>query len=252
MKKILFFLCLVAGVGACGHQSKNATIVEQIPEPRPVVWVDSSYLGLVIYYPPTDSIELRCFDRPDPAVDSNIVFCCAAAFTADRGTAPSHDRIRGDHVSRGRFYQRPPLKRNTGAFWAWDSSWIFDYDENPDSERIRTCFKSNAIDGGAAFRQEMMIHKGQMVRTTRRLNDVNEFRALCQKGKYLCVVDSVEAMSFGEFIHLLLNAGMDEALYLDMGAWNYSWYREYAGGDATFIHPNPNPSETNWLVFNII
>ena len=251
-KNVLFLICLMAilitGVSACGHKS---TYVEQIPEPVPVVEIDTTYAGLIIYYPPTDTIELRCFDRPDPAVDSSIVFCCAAAFTADWGTAPSHDRIQGDHVSRGQFYQRPALKRNTGAFRAWDSSWSFDYDANADSEMIRTWFKSNAIDGGAAFRQEMMIHKSQMVRTTRPFSNVNQFRALCQMGKRLCIADSAQAISFGEFIQLLLNAGVDEALYMDMGpGWNYSWYREYAGGEATYIHSATLGSATNWLVFH--
>ena len=218
--------------------------------PIPVVRVDTSVRGLVIYYPPTDSIELRCFDRPDPKVDSSIVFCCAAAFTADWKTAPDHARICGDHVSRGRFYQRPRLKRNTGAFRAWDSSWSFHYDEKANPNTFRGLFKATAIDGGAAFTQEMMIHKGEMVPTTRPFRNVNRFRALCQMGTRLCIAESAKAVSFGEFIQLLLDAGMDEALYMDMGpGWNYSWYREYPDSNATWIHSASLSSATNWLVF---
>ena len=58
-------------------------------------------------------------------------------------------------------------------------------------------------------------------------------------------------MPFGSFIQLLLNAGMYDALYMDMGpGWNYSWYREYAGGEATYIHSATLGSATNWLVFH--
>ena len=64
---------------ACGGRQ---AAVEPEPEPVPLMQVDTTFRGLVIYYPPTDSIELRCFDRPDPAVDTGAVFCCAAAFTA--------------------------------------------------------------------------------------------------------------------------------------------------------------------------
>ena len=57
-------------------------------------------------------------------------------------------------------------------------------------------------------------------------------------------------MRFGDFIQLLLDAGMSEALYMDMGpGWNYSWYREYADSSATWIHSATLSSATNWLVF---
>ena len=59
MKKNFLFFCLMAilitGVGACGHRSTN---VEIIPEPVPVLEIDTTHYGLIIYYPPTDSIEL--------------------------------------------------------------------------------------------------------------------------------------------------------------------------------------------------
>ena len=71
MKKIVItfstlfaLLCVACG----GHP-----VAETKPEPIPLMEVDTTVRGLVIYYPPTDSIELRCFDRPDPAADSNVV-----------------------------------------------------------------------------------------------------------------------------------------------------------------------------------
>ena len=99
----------------------------------------------------------------------------------------------------------------------------------------------------------MMIHIGERVPTTRPDSNVNQFRALCQIGTTLCVVDSAEAMRFGDFIQLLLDAGMNEALYMDMGpGWNYSWYREYPDSSATWIHSASLSSATNWLVFHKI
>ena len=235
---------LIAVACAGGHKSTN---VESVPEPVPVVEIDTTKYGLIIYYPPTDSIELRCFNRPDPAADSSIVFCCAAAFTADWGTAPSHDRIQGDHVSGGQLYKRPKLKRNTGAFIAKDSTYRFLYNYKADPVYYRSYFGKVTT----AFTQEMMIHQMEKVKTTRPDDNYNLFRALClTNGGRLCIADATRFMSFGEFIRLLLDAGIYDALYMDMGGCNYSWYREYASEDATFIHPDPNPSETNWLVFH--
>ena len=245
-KKLLFHACLMAIlIMACGQKTKN---VDPILEPTRYVTVDETKAGLTIYYPPTDSIELRCFDRPDPKVDSSIVFCCAAAFTADWGTAPSHDRIQGDHVSGGKLYKRPRIKRNTGAFYAKDSTYRFLYSY----EANQTHFRSSFEKATTAFTQEMMIHQMARVKTTRPDNNINQFRALCltNDGR-LCIADATEAMSFGDFIQLLLSAGMYDALYMDMGpGWNYSWYREYADSAATYIHSQSLSSATNWLVFH--
>ena len=235
---------LLLSVAAACSRTRTAN---EPAQPVPLVKVDTSVRGLVIYYPPTDSIELRCFDRPDPAADSNVVFCCAAAFTADWGTKPDHARICGDHVSRGKLYLRPKLKRNTGAFIVQENGWCFDHMPDADQEYFRSSFRMATT----AFRQEMMIHLGERVPTTRPDSSVNQYRALCEIGTTLCVVDSAESIPFGDFIQLLLDAGMSEALYMDMGpGWNYSWYREYPDSSVTWIHSVSLPSATNWLVFH--
>ena len=229
---------------ACAHRTPS---VEPGSAPVPLMEIDTTVRGLVIYYPPTDSIELRCFVRPDPKFDSSIVFCCAAAFTADWKTEPSHERIQGDHVSGGRYYRRPRLKRNTGAFFVReDGRYAFMYSHDAKQETFRPVFEH----ASTAFTQEMMIHQGEKVKTTRPDNNVNEFRALCLIGHRLCIADASGPMRFGAFIQLLLNAGATEALYLDMGpGWNYSWYRAFADSSETWIHSATLPSATNWLVF---
>lgn len=247
LKTILAGLpALLLLIAACAH---GTPAVEPAPEPLRLVEVDTTVHGLVIYYPPTDSIELRCFDRPDPAVDSSIVFCCAAAFTADFGTKADHDRICGDHVSGGQYYKRPRLKRNTGAFIVSEDGWYgFMYSPGAKQETFRTQFE-HAVTG---FTQEMMLRRGERVKTTRPDKNVNQFRALCQTaGGRLFVADAAEPMPFGQFIQLLQQDGAYDALYMDMGpGWNYSWYREYADSTATFIHSWPLSSATNWLVFH--
>lgn len=233
------------GVSACGCKSMKGDKAE------PVVAIDTTNNGLIIYYPLTDSIEHRCFDLPDPAVDRDIVFCCAAAFTEDYDIEASHNRICGDHVSGGKYYQRPVLKRNTGAFFVdKDGQYGFIYNPEAQKEIFSPVFERSVT----AFTQEMMIHQGEKVATTRPVTNVNLFRALCQtKDGKLCIADAADYMPFGDFIQLLSDAGMQEALYVDMGSgWNYSWYREKAGKKATFIHPDSNDSATNWLVFHSI
>ena len=243
---------LLAGIPAlllfCSACGQGETAVEPEAKPEPQVTVDTTVRGLVLYYPPTDSIELRCFDRPDPAIDGSIVFCCAAAFTADWKTKPSHDRIEGDHVSGGRYYRRPRLERNTGAFFVKeDGRYAFMYSPGAKQETFRPMFEHSVT----AFTQEMLIHRGERVKTTRPDREVTRFRALCLIGNRLCVADAARPMRFDTFIQQLQHAGAYDALYMDMGpGWNYSWYRENADSEATFIHSWPLKSATNWLVFH--
>jgi hypothetical protein len=106
-----------------------------------------------------------------------------------------------------------------------------------------------SLDGGCGFTQEMMIHDYKVVKTTRSYNSFTRFRALCEYHNQLCIIDSKKSISFGNFIKTLSNLGVKEALYMDMGGWNYSWYRESNLSDSKYIHATYNSSITNLLVF---
>lgn len=218
---------------------------------QPAVLVDTDNPALNIYYPPTDSIALRCFIRPEPQKDLDIVFCCAAAFTLDFKKDADHKRICSSHVSEGIYYRKTEgQQRYTGAFVSYNHKWSFFYQKDADPAAFDTAFQNAAMYYGTGFSQEMMIHKGKKVPTTRPLNNVNLFRALCEIDGRLCVVDARESKAFGNFIDDLLGAGVQEAIYMDMGnGWNYSWYRENIGETAVFIHQDYQEAATNWLVF---
>ena len=251
---ILLFACISFIVSCGGRRSqKKVHLEETFEEPaiiQPSVSVDSSSVGLVFYYPTTDSIALRCFVRPEPAIDPDIVFCCAAAFTLDYEKAADHRRICSAHVSDGTYYPKPRNRRYTGAFITYNGTWSFLYQADANPSAFESYFREAAANKGAGFAQEMMIHGGEQVPTTRSLSNVNLFRALCEREGRLCIADATENKSFGAFIQSLLDAGVTEAIYTDMGGgWNYSWYRSFAEGAATFIHPTYQEAATNWIVF---
>jgi len=232
------------------YDGKKADDVEAFSIEQPAVVVDSTYKDLVIYYPRTDSIVLRCFIRPEPSKDPGVVFCCAAAFTLDYKKEADHGRICSAHVSDGVYYPKPRIRRNTGAFVFCDASWDFLYQADADPHAFEAAFNKAATNNGAGFAQEMMVHEGKQVPTTRPLSNVNMFRALCERDGRLCIADAKTNVSFGTFIQSLIDAGVTEALYTDMGnGWNYSWYRLYAKDSATYIHSAYQEAATNWILF---
>ena len=256
-KRLIFIvisLCLALMASCRGRTSNKKgqedVQCEEVIIRQPSVSIDSSSVGLLFYYPKTDSIALRCFVRPEPEKDKDIVFCCAAAFTLDYRTEADHHRICSAHVSDGVFYPKPRIKRNTGAFVSYKGLWSFLYEADADPAAFEEAFQKAAANNGAGFAQEMLIHEGKQVPTTRPLGNVNLFRALCERNGRLCIADATNNQSFGAFIQMLVDAGVTEAIYTDMGnGWNYSWYRLYAGETATYIHSSYQSAATNWLVF---
>ena len=198
--------------------------------------------NLIIYTPDYSSIDLVCGTMPSQS-DKTVIFCAEAAFTGEFLKEFKHSNILGDHVSGGKRYKGTGCKRNTGAFVYYGGKWKFLYKNYSKDLDVA------AQNGGMGFGQELMIHEGKRVLTIRKDANKNEFRALCELSGKLCVIDSKGVSSFGDFIQALLNEGVTEAIYLDMGpGWNYSWYRDDSGVPHE-IHNHRIIYTTNWITF---
>lgn len=198
-------------------------------------------VNLNVYYPNFNKVDLVCGDMPSKD-DPTIIMMGAAAFTQSCLDEFAHSNIVEDHVSGGKWYDGPDSKRCTGTFVYYDGKPGFYYKDDG------TALKTAANKGGSGFKQEMMIHSDTIVPHKRADDNVNEFRALCMVDGKLAVVDSNKAMKFGDFIKSLMALGASEAIYMDMGGWNYSWFREQSG-NVKEIHSGPTPYGTNWLIF---
>lgn len=199
--------------------------------------------GLMILFPSYSRIDLRCGDIPKTTEKDIILFAEAAYTGAPLEKEFEHSKIAGDHVSHGTRYKGYKCKRNTGAFVFYGGNWKFCY-KNYNAE-IDSAQRYN----GAAFAQEMLIHKKDIKPTARKDGNTNVFRALCELDGRLCIIESLNNVRFGEFKSALLSVGVSEAIYLDMGSgWNYAWYRI---DDKTIevIHPKVHDYCTNWVTF---
>jgi hypothetical protein len=105
-----------------------------------------------------------------------------------------------------------------------------------------------AFYGGAAFAQELIIKDNEALNTPRRDVSKNIFRALCEVSGKLCIVESDSTTTFGNFKRNLLEAKIENAIYLDMGSgWNHAWYRSETG--IVELQPYKHPYCTNWVTF---
>lgn len=216
------------------------------PDLLTVSHIETKYGDLICLKPDMNalSMDMVCGEIPSAENDS-IILAFAGAFTGklfDQG----HANIAGNHVAGGIHYNGYVCTRNTGAFtWSAVSGPRFLYQD------YASALKKAASEGGMGFAQEMMIHDGKAVPTTRPLENRNVFRALClDSDNNLALYESQGIVIFGNFIDALLSQGVKEALYTDMGqGWNYCFYRVNAD-DASpkYLHNQPLPYASNFII----
>lgn len=189
-------------------------------------------------------MDMVCGQIPSPE-DDTVILAFAGAFT---GTEfyKAHANVAGDHVAGGVLYRGYRCLRNTGAFtWSAKSGPQFFYRDYAQKLSIA------AKEGGMGFAQEMMIHNGVKVPTTRPLRSQCVFRALClDTDNQLAIYESQGRVTFGNFINALLSQGVREALYTDMGqGWNYSFYRvNQSDKKPKYLHSETLPYASNFIV----
>ena len=227
-KIYLFILCLLFVEASYGQENKLMRI--------------ETTNDLIIYYPQFLSIDLACGKMPEKT-ETNVLFCCEAAFTGELLKEFKHRNIAGHHVSGGKFYRGYKCKPNTGCFVFYQNQWKFLLHTYADELKLA------AKNGGMGFGQNMIIYDGETQPSFRKLQSKFEYRALCEYHGKLCVIDSKGVVSYASFINSLEKIGVTHALYLDMGrGWNHSWYRDN-NGTVVEIHPKTHSYTTNWLVF---
>lgn len=208
--------------------------------------IKTEYGDLICLMPDMSGLKMDmvCGEIPSPENDS-IILAFAGAFTGTE-FEKGHANVAGDHVAGGKRFNGYRCKRNTGAFtWSPVSGAKFHYmDYSSSLDRA-------ANEGGMGFAQEMMIHNGNAVLTTRPLGNRNVFRALCKDSdNQLALYESQGIVTFGNFINALLSQRVKEALYTDMGqGWNYCFYRvNQTDKSPKYLHSTSLPYASNFVV----
>ena len=79
------------------------------------------------------------------------------------------------------------------------------------------------------------------------------YRVLAMYEGRLCVIQCAQPMVYTSFVDKLAGIGIKDAIYLDMGTWKYSWYRNSDDYPIDIFPKEPNTRfQTNWLVFKRI
>lgn len=246
LARVKLFIDIIRGVRPDIKEPMIGDFTKVQPAVLSVSHIKTDYGDLICLKPDMSrlKIDMVCGEIPSVENDS-IILAFAGAFT---GTDfyKGHSNVAGDHIEGGKRYKGYRCKRNTGAFtWSAKSGPQFFY-KDYSSELDRA-----AHEGGMGFTQEMMIHNGTKVPTTRPDGNKNVFRALCLDADgTLALYESQGIVTFGNFIDALLTQGVKEALYTDMGqGWNYCFYRNNnAETSPKYLHTQSLPCASNFIV----
>lgn len=179
--------------------------------------------------------------------DSMIALCVEAAFTGELLKDFKTTNIGGDYVIDGVFHKGYKCKANTGFLYA--DKKIFTISSSEYCEEWITKAQKN---GGTLFQQILIVQNGKNVYKGKPIKQTssNIYRSACimNDGNF-AVIQSEKALPLNDFINSLIEMGVSDALYLDMGkGWNYGWYRETADSPAIKLFDYKTPYQTNWLL----
>ncbi len=175
--------------------------------------------------------------------DSTIGLCVEAAFTGELLKEFKTTNIGGDYVIDGVFHKGYKCKANTGFLYADKKIYTISSSQHCD-EWIAKAQEN----GGTLFQQILMVQNGKNVYKGTPIKQAtpNIYRSACilNDGSF-AVIQSTKALPLNDFINSLIEMGVSDALYLDMGrGWNYG---ENTESPAIKLFDYKSTYQTNWL-----
>ncbi len=231
MKKIFALILMATTLLSCTVHAQSG-VVEREQTNR-----------LTVYRPINARLDLVTQTMPSSDNDS-ILFCAEAAFTGELLDRFEHHNILGPHICSGVLYQGYAYNERYGCFTWANGEWRFA--TLPNDELL----DSVAASGGMAFTQYWVVRDGVVPRPQIQKDErITFYRVIAERDSQLCIIESTHQMPYGQFLDALVDYGVTNALYMDMGSgWNHSFYRD-SSNTLTIIHPRAAASRycTNWL-----
>jgi hypothetical protein len=235
---ITIFLC----ASCCSKVTKQELVIEEKKEA--MIQVDVIGNSQFISFTPIDCEMEYVVENPPAITDSTILLCIPASFTAtDLKT------ICGTYVVDSVIHNTDfKIEEDLDASFAyWNDSACFTKGKNMSS--LDSVVKYN----GVFFMQKHVLcngEKGKIEFKNGPKLDSKYYRVLAKYNDKLCIIQSATPVVYQNFVDGLVKFGVKEAIYLDMGGWSYSWYRNRDGQPIELFQKGPSTKyQTNWLVF---
>lgn len=179
--------------------------------------------------------------------DSDVVMCCAAAFTR-----LENDAIDGLYIIRGKVIV-PKVNRGLGGGITIHSTGnILDCKiaGTEMGSKLDSTFIEKATRDSVYFFQQIQLVRDGLPLVFRKDLSLFQRRAVCILNGRAVIVESGTACTLQKFADVLDAAGIDNALYLDMGSWDEGWFRSKNGVINTIgLLRTATRRQSNWIVY---
>lgn len=187
------------------------------------------------------------FEIKRPAVtDTSLFLCIPAAFTLQ-----STNGIDGLYMHNGQLFNTTAISRRLGGAAHIVNGNVTFFDTQRGAIFTKPVLDSLKKTGGSLFQQIMLISEGKAAR----FKDTALFqrRAIVHLANgNTAVVENINPIRLADFSKDLVELGVYEALYTDMGSWDEGWYRDPKSGKTKIIGQirTQTNRQSNWFVFS--
>lgn len=263
MKKVLYrtlmaiaLAALVAATGRLFNLIGTVDTSQTMNNPLHYPMLVDTTCNLITYDITDCKIDLACEKMPDTA-DEMVILCAAAAFTGQCLDTFSHNNILGPHIAKGELFQGYIEHKDDVPFYQRYALFVWKGVDNEGNLLEKDIYSlpndellSYTLDhSGMAFTQHWVI-KDQQIFTPaiQPFDRIEHFRSICIKQNRIYIIANLQEMPYQQYLDSLIAFGVENALYMDMGAgWNHSFYRD-SSNHLHIIHPKAHSYPTNWIV----
>ena len=247
-RNLILIMCAISCTTVVAEVSKNKEQEKYFMSKESSPILDQSYkmkvdatLDLIMYDITDCQLDLACKTMPN-VEQEDVILCVAAAFTGKCLDHFAHNNILGPHISQGVLYEGYEEEGGYAIFASWgNQKCFFELEEQEKLEEV-------AAAHGMAFTQYWVVKNGEGYNPPRQTIKQEYYRCIAQKAGRTYVIESKEVVKFDFFVKCLVEIGVENALYMDMGkGWNHSFYRD-ENGDVHTLHPKTHEYCTNWLI----
>ena len=247
IKTTILFLALMS-IGACKRepvvvQEANTSIIGY-EKKNSSIRIDVLDNSQFICFTPENCTLDYVVNTPPQKEDSTIMFCMAASFTGQRMETFEYSNICGTYFADSKVWNKDiqPTINIDASFAYWNDSSYFSIGK--DVALLESAIKNN----GVFFMQKHVLCDGE--RGQMNLTKSTIYRVLAKYNDDLCVIQNTQPMEYMPFVQGLENLGIKDAIYLDMGGWRYSWYRDEEGKVIELFPVTKDTKyQTNWIIF---
>ncbi|UAM99118.1 phosphodiester glycosidase family protein [Polaribacter litorisediminis] len=176
-----------------------------------------------------------------PSFNDSTYFCVPAAFTSPETT------IEGVFIENGKVVNKVKNNGINGFVMFSKNECIIDKLENLSDSIMATSISKNHN----LFQQILLVNNSNIVKCELFKDRKNTRRAIIKYGNgAIFIAETHRPVTILEFQKALVEIGVKDALYLDMGSWSEGWYRSSSCERLRIGELFSNTSkQTNWLTF---